>query len=79
MVSEGEFLRGEIMTREDFREKAAGKYSMTNRAALDVRSMDIFIEGALFAYDFLMKQKSEVKVENQPTHHFVGYSEPARN
>jgi hypothetical protein len=48
------------VTREDFREKAAGKYSLNNRP-VDVRSQDIFVDGAMYAYDYLMKNRAEVK------------------
>lgn len=68
------------MERQMFKTLAHGKFIETHRGeTIDQKVLTEFVEGALFAYDFLMKQKPEVKAEIKPAVSFVGYSEPARN
>jgi hypothetical protein len=47
-----------VNTREDFKMMAAGQFTMMSiENTIDKANLKIFIEGALFAYDLIRKEK----------------------
>jgi hypothetical protein len=58
--------------REQFKLLAAGKYAMLNiNGTIDIPTMLVFVEGAIYAYDLLNKElkKSEDKIKKLEMYH----------
>lgn len=52
------------MMREDFKLLAYGQYAFSRRCETVVKKdMDLFVEGAMFAFDFLAKVQAKAKIQ----------------
>lgn len=54
-----------MQDRETIRLLAYGQYAFTHRdASIEVSEMEVFVQGALWAYDFSNKKQADIKYLN---------------